>query len=261
MRMSRRLALYAAGGGKVTIPVHGAPNETVTLTGVKGESFTATTNEHGIAAALELPVGVYTVVGSVSKDALASRSVTVDKNTTEVTAYPPGAVFWFGNGDTEGDTLWSKCGGWGIAHGAYPTGYSYTGAANASYANGAASGTTGWNTWASQRASSTQYGATSYIQNRIAFGDYAKLRAYCQSAVSGAGSVIGTCAGVPSGAWTVQNKVLSGASAMAINEATLAGEAGYFAAAAFGARYYKPYGSSAYTQTTASNTVYAVWLE
>lgn len=95
--MSRMIFNIPVGGKRsVLVSVYGAVNETVTLTSAKGEVFTAITNENGIAAALELPVGVYTVVGSVSKGALASRTVTVDKNTTVVTAYPDGAIYWYG---------------------------------------------------------------------------------------------------------------------------------------------------------------------
>ena len=97
MRMSRRLALYAAGGGKATVGVYGAPNETVTISNAKN-TYTVTTGSTGAGtASLEIKHGTYTVTGSVSNAALPSgRTVTIDKNTTLVNVWPGDMVYWFG---------------------------------------------------------------------------------------------------------------------------------------------------------------------
>lgn len=100
------------GGGKRTaiVSLYGALNEDVTLTALDGTAYDPVTlNAHGISdITLEIPVGIYTITGSVSSEILPEgRMVVVDKTTTKVTAYPPGAFFWFGNGDTDGDSLYT----------------------------------------------------------------------------------------------------------------------------------------------------------
>lgn len=98
------------GGGKrtATVAVYGAPSEAIKLTNSKGNVYEVTTNAHGIGDTLEIPVGNYLVTGTVSCEVLTTgRNVEVTKNTTEVTAYPSGAIFWFGNGDTDGDSLYT----------------------------------------------------------------------------------------------------------------------------------------------------------
>ena len=267
MRMSRRIGIYssAMGASTATVLVYGALSETVTLTHVDGTAFTVTTNANGASSAIKIPIGTYSVVGSVSNQAVSSRTVTVDANTKVVTAYPPGAIFWFGNGDTDGDTLWNKCGGWTPISGAYPAGQGRTGAAWSTYAYGQASGTDGWYTFANHARSSSQYGATSRITNLIDYTGYTTAKALVTSYIQNSGkSGIGLCASGPTGtgAWTATAyNALSTISSKTVGSLSLSGTSGYFCAAAFGAAYAKPYGSSVYYAHTGNNTVYAVWLE
>lgn len=96
MRMSRRLALY---GGVRTVPVqvYGAANETITITDGKN-TYTVTTDASGKGTTMpEIKYGTYTVTGTISWNALPSgHTVTVDKNTTQITAWTGEMVYWFG---------------------------------------------------------------------------------------------------------------------------------------------------------------------
>lgn len=255
MRASRRLATYASGGGNAKCYFNGAPSETLSISKDGVSCGTLTTDSHGLSTNyIELKPGVYSVVGSVSG---YTKSVTVKKDGT-YNAYPDGAIFWYGNGDTEGDTLFSKCGGWEIAYGAAP-GSSQNSNANFAY------GTTyddRRTTTAYQRSSSTPYGATSYIKNRIYYDGHTKLNVTLTSAKVNQGiSQVGTCANAPSGAWTAQ--VASGDLgnlSKTTKSLNLSGDNGIFCASAYNAYYAKPYGSGVYYEHSANNNVYAVWL-
>ena len=108
MRMSRRMGQY---GGKrsVVVSVYGAPNEDITLVSSNGKTYSGITlNAYGKSTqTYELPVGSYVIKGSTSVEVYTyGREIKVTKDTTVITAYPPGAIFWFGNGDTSGDSLY-----------------------------------------------------------------------------------------------------------------------------------------------------------
>jgi len=77
----------------VTVSVYGAASETVTITDGTN-TYTVATTALGVGTkTLELPLGTYTVSGSVSG---YSHSVEVHSDTTEIAAYPDGAVYWYG---------------------------------------------------------------------------------------------------------------------------------------------------------------------
>ena len=83
-------------GGKrsVIVSLYGAASEEVTLTHEKGTVFSSTTDTSGYGGTIELPLGTYTVKGGYTE---YSKSVTVDKNTTEIYAMPDGTiVYWYG---------------------------------------------------------------------------------------------------------------------------------------------------------------------
>ena len=112
----------------LTATLYGAPGETLTLSGPTNK--TVTLNSNGIGSATLLS-GQYTITGSVSKEALpAGRIATLLETNTTLTAYPKGALFWFGNGDNSSDPLWSKCGGFGYGTEIHPaagtSSYAYT---------------------------------------------------------------------------------------------------------------------------------------
>lgn len=92
MRMSRRIGLYVAKR-MIPVSIYGAASETVTLTHSDGTVLKATTNSEGSAGTKELKFGSYTVKGSVSG---YSRTVTVNKSTTMVGAFPDNTFFWHG---------------------------------------------------------------------------------------------------------------------------------------------------------------------
>lgn len=98
-----------AGSRANEITVYGGMNEVVTLTGDKTFSVTLT----GTSGKLAVPQGDYIITGSLSQAVLPNgRNITVGKDTTAIATYPDGSLFWYGNGWTEGDSLYAKLGGW-----------------------------------------------------------------------------------------------------------------------------------------------------
>ena len=92
-----------------TITFYGAPSETLTLYG--SSQYTIQLNSSGNAT-VEIPTGDYILIGSASKTSLPNgRQVSITEETVSITAYPPNTIFWYGNGDASGDTLYSLCGG------------------------------------------------------------------------------------------------------------------------------------------------------
>lgn len=77
------------------VSVYGAAAETVTLTYEKGTTYTVTTDDNGYGGELEIKFGNYTVAGSVSG---YSGSVTVDKTTTIINAWPANDAIYFWHG-------------------------------------------------------------------------------------------------------------------------------------------------------------------
>lgn len=186
--------IAVAGKRKVAVTVYGAPSETVTITDGTN-TYTVTTDSHGISTTTpEVKFGAYTVSGTKSATVTgfaSGRSVAVDKTTTTVAAYPPGALFWLGNGDSSGDSLYSKCGGTtGYAH--KPSNKSQV-VANATVANNA-------DNFAVQvtSGSSTFYGCTVYMNNSIAIGSYDALKVLSQSGYNYDANQADACIGVPS---------------------------------------------------------------
>lgn len=99
----------ASSAATKSVTFYGGVGETLTLYGETNE--TVTLNSNGIGTAT-VPLGNYLILGSLSKEILpAGKSVTITSSTSTVAAYPDGAIFWYGNGDSESDSLWSKCGG------------------------------------------------------------------------------------------------------------------------------------------------------
>lgn len=105
--------LTTVGGvdGEVTtksVTFYGGVNETLTLNGPVTYSVNLNENGMGIAA---VQTGTYVIIGSKSKEALPNgKTVEITSSTSTATAYPDGAIFWFGNGDSSTDSLASKCG-------------------------------------------------------------------------------------------------------------------------------------------------------
>lgn len=139
MRMSRRAALYGAGKPTAIVTLNGAVGETISWTGEATGSVSFGSGQCAVTG-IELKVGEYTFTGSVSG---YSKTAAVTKNTTVVSVYPDTAIYWYGNGDASGDSLYSKCGGFS----AYGWAYSGSGSATtpvistqANYVQGSISG-------------------------------------------------------------------------------------------------------------------------
>ena len=93
------------GAKKITVTINGGIDEAITYTGKASGSVTL--NNYGTGSVV-LRAGTYTFTGGVSG---YSTTVTL-KNDGAVNVHPNGALFWYGNGYKEGDTLYSKSGGW-----------------------------------------------------------------------------------------------------------------------------------------------------
>lgn len=92
---------WGGGAKKVGITINGAVNEVVYYSGASSGSIQL--NEHGNGVLNALPAGDYTFSGSVSGYV---KAAIVDKNTSVVNVYPNSALFWYGNGDSVGDSLY-----------------------------------------------------------------------------------------------------------------------------------------------------------
>lgn len=163
------------------VTLYGALSEDVTLTPVGGTALAPVTlNAHGISdTTVEIPLGIYTVVGSVSSEILPNgRMVIVDKTTTEVKAYPDGAIFWFGNGGTDGDSLFSVMGGWTKTKGHKPSGKSGDGGAD-SYHTGAYKDGYVY-AGVNPPASSTKHATSGYSKNTISCAGYSYVNVYAR---------------------------------------------------------------------------------
>lgn len=94
MRMSRRMGVNS-GKKSVVVSVHGTANEEITITNnITKKSVVVKDGD-----TVELKVGEYTVLGAknTSQNALPNgRVVKVTKNTTKITSYPDGALYWYG---------------------------------------------------------------------------------------------------------------------------------------------------------------------
>ena len=258
-----------SGGGNPNLEVkfHGGYGDKVTFNGISSSNsfeldFTGKTSITGKI----VKAGSYKVTSTyLSNVGIDSITVKIDRDNIDVPCFPSGAIFWFGNGDSEGDKLWDKCGGWTAISGAYPDDQGRTGAAWEKYAYGIAVDNDGWKTVANQAGSSSQYGATSRITNQITYTGYSKIKSYCESAIENNGlSGIGICENgfTGAGAWTAQSYLNLGASAYSTKVLNLNGSSGYFCAAAFGADYVRPFpGAGYFIASSANNTVKAVWLE
>lgn len=102
---------------QVTVTVNGAVNETITVKSGSTTVATITTNSSA-KATLTIKPGTYTFTSNLAKSTSSvgsyySKSITISTNTTTVNFYPDGAVYWFGNGNYSGQSLYDKFGGIG----------------------------------------------------------------------------------------------------------------------------------------------------
>lgn len=88
-----------------TIVINGAVDETISWSGEASGSVSFDDGKCS-AAGIALKPGNYVFTGSVSG---YSKTVTLTEDTTVVSVYPDTAIFWYGNGDAEGDSLYTKC--------------------------------------------------------------------------------------------------------------------------------------------------------
>lgn len=239
--------IYAGVGGvarlafssEVTVAVNGAPGETVSYTGEASGSVVL--DSHGAYSGLVLDSGNYTFTGSVSG---YSKAVTLSDDGT-VNVYPDGALFWYGNGNASGDSLWSKLGGWSHYGGHVPSGGN-GGAGSSSQSVGANSISVN----CSCQSSPTYYGGTSYSNNAVSLAGYSTIHAKVSGDTNN-GAFGWGCPSARAASW--ETSIFSaGSAAKAIPSGRTTG---YLALAAYNCRFANNvYG---YAGITAS----AIWLE
>ena len=101
---NRKIAIEAIYMKGTQISINGAPNENLILTHSDGTVYEYTTNDNGIAI-VQIKNGTYTV-----QTPHYTRTITIS-GAGSYNAYPEGAIFWYGNGDNENDSLYNKFGG------------------------------------------------------------------------------------------------------------------------------------------------------
>ena len=103
------MTLYAGWyADKITVTINAGASETVSCTNSdSSKNFSVTTNTAG-SVSKEVSSGTYSCTGSKSNYTM-SASVTSSGQTINV--YPPGAIFWHGNGDASGESLYAVSGG------------------------------------------------------------------------------------------------------------------------------------------------------
>jgi len=102
----------------VTVTLNGGISETISYSGTSSGSVTLGTNGKGTVS---LPTGTYTFTGGLSGHSTGSVSITAAKT---VNVYPAGALFWYGNGDTSGDSLYNSGNTFAEDNYVYPSGAS-----------------------------------------------------------------------------------------------------------------------------------------
>ena len=102
---------------QVAVTINGAVSETITIKSGGTTVATVTTGSNA-KATLNIKTGTYTFTSNVAKsttnvNSYYSKSVTITSSTNTINFYPDGAVYWFGNGNYSGQSLYEKFGGIG----------------------------------------------------------------------------------------------------------------------------------------------------
>lgn len=246
------IASIVQSAANAIVYVYGALSETVTLTHTDGTVYTIDTNANGASdTTLDLPFGEYTVTGTVSVDALPSgRTVTVSSETTVVTAYPDGAVFWFGNGYTAGDTLYYQ----GFAEKAWR----YSGDGEAATSGGTVSlDGTRILCKLSGVGNSTGYAFSCFREGAVDMTDYTSLNCYGKTSGGYTGGYSGWLIATDDYANNYSRSAYKtfGNNSLGTKTADVSGLSGnYYIALEASAKYYGGNGS-------VTLTAYAIWLE
>ena len=102
---------------QVAVTINGAVSETITIKSGGTTVATVTTGSNA-KATLNIKPGTYTFTSNVAKsttnvNSYYSKRVTITSSTNTINFYPDGAVYWFGNGNYSGQSLYEKFGGIG----------------------------------------------------------------------------------------------------------------------------------------------------
>lgn len=101
--------VVSGGDLRVPVSIRGALEEDILLIRSDGKEYRTKTDKNGHGEeTLIIPIGEYTIRGESTN---YNGSIIVTKDTSIITAYPKNAIFWHGNGDEEGDSLWNEFGG------------------------------------------------------------------------------------------------------------------------------------------------------
>lgn len=109
------MAIYNLIGGAIStqiISIHGGYGDSITLTNTRNGNkykfdLTDTTKKDGV----EIKSGTYSIASTyLEKVGITIPDVEIKRGTSFVLAFPPSAIYWFGNGHKEGSYLLSKYG-------------------------------------------------------------------------------------------------------------------------------------------------------
>lgn len=98
------------------IPVRGAIGEVITISDSDNNTVGSITLDGSGNGITSLDNGSYIFTSNIAKDTSSgssnySKNIVIDNNTNEIENYPEGAIYWYGNGDEEGESLYTKYGG------------------------------------------------------------------------------------------------------------------------------------------------------
>ena len=126
------MAIYNLIGGtasKLNITLYGGYEDVVTLTNVRnGQKYENINLGSSMKKEIEIRSGTYSISSThLSSTKVSLPDIEIKKDVTSINIYPKGAIFWYGNGDADGERLGNKCGGLQIYDYYYPESEPYKG--------------------------------------------------------------------------------------------------------------------------------------
>jgi hypothetical protein len=106
------------GKGKYLITLHGGYGDVVTLTNVRtGRKYSNINLGSSMKKEIEIIGGIYTISSTYLDDnGISLPQIEFGRKNNIAYCYPKSAIFWYGNGDENGEGLYSKCGGFTDAY-------------------------------------------------------------------------------------------------------------------------------------------------
>ena len=100
----------------VNININGAVDETITVTDTAGNTITTISTDSNGKATATLTTGDYIFTSNIAKSttdssANYSKTITVSEVNQTINFYPDNSFYWYGNGDTFGESIYENSGG------------------------------------------------------------------------------------------------------------------------------------------------------